>query len=180
MPSVTRAIDEVLAGYEGANTEASLVGKRWGIEHAFIGRPRSPAADEGARTPLIAAGTISTSRGPSLVKYWGPGASVPHDTSETVSRCRVASVRRDDSSVVPYSPLWVIYPLRDARHDHGGPMGVDQKISREDALRMVTRNHWYLTFEETPRGHRRRPLRRHGRLPEDIMIVPRSASSRCR
>jgi predicted amidohydrolase YtcJ len=33
------AIDEVLAGYEAANAEASIVGKRWGIEHAFIGVP---------------------------------------------------------------------------------------------------------------------------------------------
>ena len=31
------AIDEVLTGYEAANAEASIFGKRWGIEHAFIG-----------------------------------------------------------------------------------------------------------------------------------------------
>ena len=52
-------------------------------------------------------------------------------------------------------------------------MGVDQKISREDALRMVTRNHWYLTFEENSKG-----IIAPGRfadmvvLPEDIMTVP--------
>jgi len=52
-------------------------------------------------------------------------------------------------------------------------MGVDQKISREDALRMVTRNHWYLTFEEKSKG-----VIAPGRfadlvvLPEDIMTVP--------
>ena len=52
-------------------------------------------------------------------------------------------------------------------------MGVDQKISREDALRMVTRNHWYLTFEENTKG-----IIAPGRfadmvvLPEDIMTVP--------
>jgi predicted amidohydrolase YtcJ len=52
-------------------------------------------------------------------------------------------------------------------------MGVDQKISREDALRMVTRNHWYLTFEEKTKG-----MIAPGRfadlvvLPEDIMTVP--------
>ena len=52
-------------------------------------------------------------------------------------------------------------------------MGVDQKISREDALRMVTRNHWYLTFEESSKG-----IIAAGRyadmvvLPEDIMTVP--------
>jgi predicted amidohydrolase YtcJ len=50
---------------------------------------------------------------------------------------------------------------------------VDQRISREDALRMVTRNHWYLTFEEHTKG-----VIAPGRfadmvvLPEDIMTVP--------
>jgi predicted amidohydrolase YtcJ len=33
------AIDEVLAGYAAADAEKSIVGRRWGIEHAFIGRP---------------------------------------------------------------------------------------------------------------------------------------------
>jgi predicted amidohydrolase YtcJ len=52
-------------------------------------------------------------------------------------------------------------------------MGVDQQISREDALRMVTRNHWYLTFEENSNG-----MIAPGRfadlvvLSEDIMTVP--------
>src|SRR4029434_2580491 len=32
------AIDEVLTGYEAANAETSIAGRRWGIEHDFIGR----------------------------------------------------------------------------------------------------------------------------------------------
>ena len=43
------AIDLVLNAYEKANAEQSIVGRRWSIEHAFIGRPRSSAAHEGAR-----------------------------------------------------------------------------------------------------------------------------------
>jgi predicted amidohydrolase YtcJ len=55
----------------------------------------------------------------------------------------------------------------------GGVLGADQKISREDALRLVTRNHWYLTFEEDTKG-----VIAPGRfadlvvLAEDIMTVP--------
>src|SRR5256712_6333887 len=33
------AIDEVLAAYEAADAEKSIVGRRWTIEHAFIPRP---------------------------------------------------------------------------------------------------------------------------------------------
>ncbi len=60
-------------------------------------------------------------------------------------------------------------------------MGVDQKISREDALRMVTRNHWYLTFEENTKG-----MIAPGRfadfvvLPEDIMTMPAERIERMR
>jgi predicted amidohydrolase YtcJ len=73
---------------------------------------------------------------------------------------------------VPYSPLWVIYHFVTRETISGGPMGLDQKVSREDALRMVTRNHWYLTFEENTKG-----IIAPGRfadmvvLPEDIMTV---------
>src|SRR6059058_4818946 len=83
----------------------------------------------------------------------GQAARITDDAREDVSRCGLAGVTRDTIS--------------------GGPMGVDQKISREDALRMVTRNHWYLTFEENTRG-----MIAPGRfadmvvLPEDIMTVP--------
>ena len=52
-----------------------------------------------------------------------------------------------DSAVVPYPPLWVIYHLVTRDTISGGVLGPDQRISREDALRLVTRNHWYLTFE---------------------------------
>ena len=33
------AIDQVLVAYEAANAERSIVGRRWGIEHAFIPAP---------------------------------------------------------------------------------------------------------------------------------------------
>ena len=52
-------------------------------------------------------------------------------------------------------------------------LGPDQKISREDALRLVTRNHWFLSFEENTKG-----VIAPGRyadmvvLSEDIMTVP--------
>jgi predicted amidohydrolase YtcJ len=78
-----------------------------------------------------------------------------------------------DSAVVPYPPLWVIYHFVTRETITGGPLGVDQRISREDALRLITRNHWYLTFEENSKG-----IIAPGRyadlvvLAEDIMTAP--------
>ena len=166
------AIDEVLTGYEAANAEKSIVGRRWGIEHAFIGRrdqlPRMK--DLGLFLSLQDHLYLA---GPSLVKYWGRQRAFLTTPVKMYLDAGLPVSGGTDSSVVPYSPLWVIYHFVTRDTISGGPMGVDQKISREDALRMVTRNHWYLTFEENTKG-----IIAPGRLadmvvlPEDIMTIP--------
>jgi predicted amidohydrolase YtcJ len=166
------AIDEVLAGYEAANADASIVGKRWGIEHAFIGR-----ADHLPRMKSLGLFLSLQDHlylaGPSLVRYWGKSRAFLTTPVKMYLDAGLPVSGGTDSSVVPYSPLWVIYHFVTRDTISGGPMGVDQQVSREDALRMVTRNHWYLTFEEGSKG-----MIAPGRfadmvvLPEDIMTVP--------
>ena len=166
------AIDEVLAGYEAANAEASIVGKRWGIEHAFIGRPDHLPRMKKLGLFLSLQDHLYLA-GPSLVKYWGKQRAYLTTPVKTYLDAGLPVSGGTDSSVVPYSPLWVIYHFVTRDTISGGPMGVEQRISREDALRMVTHNHWYLTFEENTKG-----VIAAGRfadlvvLPENIMSVP--------
>jgi predicted amidohydrolase YtcJ len=166
------AIDEVLAGYEAANADAPIVGKRWGIEHAFIGRPDHLPRMKRLGLFLSLQDHLYLA-GPSLVKYWGRQRAFLTTPVKMYLDAGLPVSGGTDSSVVPYSPLWVIYHFVTRETISGGPMGVDQKISRENALRMVTRNHWYLTFEENTKG-----FIAPGRfadmvvLPEDIMTVP--------
>ena len=166
------AIDEVLAGYEAANAEASIVGKRWGIEHAFIGR-RDHLPRMKALGLFLSLQDHLYLAGPSLVKYWGRQRAFLTTPVRMYLDAGLPVSGGTDSSVVPYSPLWVIYHFVTRQTISAGPMGVDQKVSREDALRMVTRNHWYLTFEESTKG-----MIAPGYyadlvvLPEDIMTVP--------
>ena len=166
------AIDEVLAGYEAANADASIVGKRWGIEHAFIGRPDHLPRMKHLGLFLSLQDHLYLA-GPSLVLYWGKQRAFLTTPVKTYLDAGLPVSGGTDSSVVPYPPLWVIYHFVTRDTISGGLMGVDQKISREDALRMVTRNHWYLTFEEHTKG-----TIAPGRfadlviLPEDIMTVP--------
>ena len=166
------AIDEVLAGYEAANAETSIVGKRWGIEHAFIAQ-----ADQLPRMKnlglYISAQNHLYLAGPSLVKYWGAARAARVTPVKAFLDAGLPVSGGTDSSVVPYPPLWVMYHFVTRDTISGGVLGPDQKISREDALRLVTRNHWYLTFEENTKG-----VIAPGRyadmvvLPEDIMTVP--------
>jgi len=166
------AIDEVLTGYEAANAEKSIVGRRWGIEHAFIGRRDHLRRMKDLGLFLSLQDHLYLA-GPSLVKYWGRQRAFLTTPVKMYLDAGLPVSGGTDSSVVPYSPLWVIYHFVTRDTISGGPMGVDQKISREDALRMVTRNHWYLTFEENTKG-----IIAPGRfadmvvLPEDIMTIP--------
>jgi predicted amidohydrolase YtcJ len=166
------AIDEVLAGYEAANAERSIIGRRWGIEHAFIGRRDHLPRMKNLGLFLSLQDHLYLA-GPSLVNYWGRQRASLTTPVKMYLDAGLPVSGGTDSSVVPYSPLWVIYHFVTRDTISGGPMGVDQKISREDALRMVTRNHWYLTFEENTKG-----TIAPGRLadivvlPEDIMTVP--------
>lgn len=166
------AIDEVLEGYEAANAEKSIVGKRWGIEHGFI-----PQADQFPRMKTLGLYVSAQNHlylaGPSLVKYWGPKRAAWTTPVKAYLDAGVPISGGTDSGVVPYPPLWVIYHFVTRDTISGGVLGADQRISREDALRLVTRNHWYLTFEENTKG-----IIAPGRyadmvvLAEDIMTAP--------
>jgi hypothetical protein len=167
-----RAIDEVLAGYEAADAERSIVGKRWGIEHGFI-----PQSDQFPRMKklglFISAQNHLYLAGPSLVKYWGPTRAAWTTPVKAYLAAGIPVSGGTDAAVVPYPPLWVFYHFVTRDTIAGGVLGADQKISRDDALRLITRNHWYLTFEENEKG-----VIAPGRyadmvvLAEDIMSVP--------
>jgi predicted amidohydrolase YtcJ len=145
------AIDEVLAGYEAANAEHSIIGKRWAIEHGFI-----PREEQFAR--MKALGLVVTVQnhlylaGPSLVRYWGPqrAAWVTPVRAYLDRGIRVAA--GTDASVVPYPPLWTIYHFVTRETITGGVLGADQKITRQEALRLSTIDNAYLTFEENTKG----------------------------
>jgi predicted amidohydrolase YtcJ len=166
------AIDQVLAGYEAANADKSIVGKRWGIEHAFIPQPDHFPRIK-ALGLLLSAQDHLYLAGPSLVKYWGARRAAWTTPVKAYLDAGIPVSGGTDSGVVPYPPLWVIYHFVTRDTITGGVLGADQRISREDALRLVTRNHWYLTFEEDANG-----VIAAGRfadlvvLGEDLMTVP--------
>jgi predicted amidohydrolase YtcJ len=145
------AIDEVLTGYEAANQEKSIVGRRWGIEHAFI-----PTADEIARMKKLSLFMSLQDHlyvaGPSLVKYWGIERASLTTPVKTYMEAGLPVSGGTDSPTVPYPPLWVFYHFITRDTISGGVLGANQKISREDALRMITRNHYYLNFQEVVNG----------------------------
>jgi predicted amidohydrolase YtcJ len=145
------AIDEVLEAYEAANAEKSIRGKRWVLEHGFI-----PQADQFSRLKgldlVISAQDHLYLAGPSLVKYWGAKRAAWTTPVRAYLDQGFTVAGGTDTAVVPFPPLWVIYHFVTRDTISGGVLGVDQKISRQEALRIETINNAYLTFEERSKG----------------------------
>jgi predicted amidohydrolase YtcJ len=145
------AIDLVLNAYEKANAEQSIVGRRWSIEHAFIGRP-----DQLPRMKALAVAISAQNHlylaGPSLVSYWGAARAGITTPVKMYLDAELPVSSGTDAPVVPYPPLWTIYHFVTRDTITGGVLGSDQKVSREQALRMATINNAWLTMEERTKG----------------------------
>lgn len=145
------AIDQVLAGYKEAHQEDPISGERWGIEHGFIPRDdQFPAMKE--MDLYISAQSHLYIAGPSLVKYWGKDRAAYTTPVAKYLEAGIPVSGGSDSPVIPFNPIWVMYHFHTRDLFSGGNLGRQHGISREDALRLITRNHWYLTFEEDTKG----------------------------
>jgi predicted amidohydrolase YtcJ len=145
------AIDQVLDAYTAANADQSIVGKRWSIEHFFIGRPdhypRVRSLD------LVISGQDHLYlAGPSLVKYWGRERAEQVTPVRTFLDRGILVAGGTDSPVIPYNPFWAMYHFISRETISDGVYGANQRITREEALRIFTINNAKLTFEENIKG----------------------------
>jgi predicted amidohydrolase YtcJ len=165
------AIDEVLAAYEAADAEKSIAGRRWTIEHGFI--PRGDQFPRMKKLDLaISAQDHLYLAGPSLVKMWGAKRAAWVTPVRAYLDAGLPVSGGTDSSVVPYPPLWVFYHFVTRNTITGGVLGEDQKISREEALKLLTINNAWLTFDEKTKGSIEvGKLADLVLLPEDLMTV---------
>jgi predicted amidohydrolase YtcJ len=166
------AIDEVLTAYEAADAERTIQGRRWSIEHAFV-----PREDHFQRIRKLGVSISAQDHlylaGPSLVKMWGPKRAAWVTPVRTYLDQGIAVSGGTDSPVVPYNPLWAFYHWISRDTITGGVLGADQRISRQEALRLQTLNNAYLTFEEKTKGTiESGKLADLVMLPRDIMTMP--------
>jgi predicted amidohydrolase YtcJ len=145
------AIDQVLDGYEAADAEKPIAGRRWGIEHAFIAWP-----DHFARMKKLGLAVSAQDHlylaGPSLLKYWGRERAARTTPVRAFLDAGLPVSLGTDASVVPYPPLWAIYHFVTRETINGGVFGPEQRITRQEALRADTMGYAWLTFEEGQKG----------------------------
>ena len=145
------AIDLVLDAYEAANRERSIVGRRWTIEHAFIGRPDHLPRMKRLEIALAVQNHLYLA-GPSLVAYWGRSRAALTTPVRMYLDAGLLVSSGTDAPVVPYPPLWTIYHFVTRDTMTGGVLGTDQRITRPEALRLATINNARLLFEESIKG----------------------------
>ena len=146
------ALDEVLDGYAAADKDASIKGKRWSVEHAFVSRPEQVARLKQLDIAVSAQDHLYLAA-PVLKRYWG--REIAHEVTpvKTYLNAGLLVAGGTDSPVVPFNPFWNLYHMASRDTISDGVYGEDQKIvSRPLLLRLVTINYAKLIGEEKTRG----------------------------
>ena len=146
------ALDEVLDGYAAADKDASIKGKRWSVEHAFVSRPEQVARLKQLDIAVSAQDHLYLAA-PVLKKYWGWDTASEVTPVKTYLDAGLLVAGGTDSPVVPFNPFWNLYHMASRDTISDGVYGADQKIaSRPVLLRLVTINYARLIGEEKTRG----------------------------
>ena len=150
------SLDAILDAYEAADRVSSIKDKRWVIEHVPLATP------EQIRRMVRLGVVISSQYG-----AWGQNlaavtASAGRERAERQPPVRdllqaglIVSAGSDffgSTMNVPSNPFIPIYFYVTRRTRSGTVIGPEQKISREQALRVATINYAYTTFEEKLKG----------------------------
>jgi predicted amidohydrolase YtcJ len=148
-----RAIDQALRSFEYANREKSIVGRRWMIDHAFL-------LLEDHLPKVKELGLIINSEymhnaqlGKLILAAWKqPLADKSEQFKLWVDNGIVFANGSDGPVLYDAEPLYQIYGSVTRKTQWGGSLGPNQAISREDAIKSVTINSAYTSFEELVKG----------------------------
>jgi predicted amidohydrolase YtcJ len=146
-----RALDIVLDAYEKANREKPISRKRWSLEHLLYTRPDQfkRIRDLGLVVSTQFHGYMAAA---DMVAFWGPERAAKATRMRDWLDAGLKVGGGSDWSLLPANPFWMIYfwVTRDSRLS--GVLGPDQRLTREEALRVMTINNAYITMEEGIKG----------------------------
>jgi len=147
------AIDEALDAFEYANKQVPITGRRWMIDHAFLLGPQHYERVKRLGLIINSQYMHNYELGALILKAWKRPLA---DRSEPYAEWLKNGIMFAGGSDGPISyyaePLLEIYGEVTRGTQWGGRLGPDQGISRADAIRSVTINGAYTTFEEKVKG----------------------------
>jgi predicted amidohydrolase YtcJ len=121
------ALDEVLDAYAAADKDASIKGKRWSVEHAFVSRPEQVARLKQLDIAVSAQDHLYLAA-PVLKKYWGWETASEVTPVRTYLNAGLLVAGGTDSPVIPFNPFWNLYHMASRDTISDGLYGADQKI----------------------------------------------------
>lgn len=146
-----RTLDVVLDAYEAADRERSIVGRRWVVEHIPLVHPEQMVRMKHLGV-VVSAQFQPYARAATMVRRLGrtrAERAVP--MRELLDQGLVVSGGSDWPGA-PNNPFVNMYYYVTRRTQQLGPLGLAQKITRQEALKVMTLNNAYLTFEESVKG----------------------------
>ncbi|MGB4072743.1 amidohydrolase [Pseudomonas sp.] len=146
------AVDQVLTGFEVANTDNDITHNGWSIEHAFVTRPDQYPRIRKLQLNLSVQDQLYLAA-PVLKKYWGMDRASQVTPLKTYLEQGFMVAIGTDSPVVPLSPFWAMYHFMTRDTISDGVYGENQSVTSRDALlRMMTINNATLTDEAAIKG----------------------------
>jgi predicted amidohydrolase YtcJ len=146
-----KTLDLVLDAYAAADRERSIKDRRWVVEHIPLVH-----ADQMQR--MKALGVVVSAQ----FQPYGSGAEMIKRLGRARAERAVPMRELLDAGLVvsggsdwpgaPNNPFVNIYYYVTRNTREAGPLGLAQKISRQEALRVMTLNNAFLTFEERVKG----------------------------
>ena len=147
------AINEALDAFEYTNKQTPITGRRWMIDHAFLLGPQHYERVKRLGLIINSQYMHNYELGALILKAWKRPLA---DRSEPYAEWLKNGIMFAGGSDGPISyyaePLLEIYGEVTRGTQWGGKLGPDQRISRADAIRSVTINGAYTTFEEKQKG----------------------------
>ena len=154
------AIDLLLDAYEAADKVKSIRGRRFTVSHGNFPDERAIARAKKLGVVFDCQPAWHHFDGPALKDVFGP-SRVKHfiplrsllDAGVVVAGGSDHMIRMDSRQAInPYHPFFGMWMTITRKTADGAVLGPEQRIKREEALRLWTLNAAYLSFDEKSKG----------------------------
>lgn len=147
------AVDEALEAFEYANRHTPITDRRWMIDHAFLLGPQHYERVKRLGLIINSQYMHNYELGKLILKAWKRPLADRSEPYREWLKNGIMFAGGSDGPISYYAePLLEIYGEVTRGTQWAGKLGPDQGISRADAIRSVTINGAYTTFEEKVKG----------------------------
>jgi predicted amidohydrolase YtcJ len=153
-------VDTVLDAVEAANADSPITNRRFTLIHAYFPNPEAAARAAKLGVVVDTQPTWYYKDGDSLSKALGPKRLEAFIGLQVWRRAGVKVALNADhmqgfdpiTSLNPYHPFLAMQIAVERKTQGGQVIGPDQRVSREEALRMTTIDAAWLSFDEAKKG----------------------------